>query len=440
MIATLSTSAAPRLRVTIFFTLLAAACSLAGPAPLRWQVDVARPQPRDWEVFQGETVILAPLLTAGGAALDLAGETFACYYQTNGMASNWWSFAAAPGDATGEVYATWSPLHDCGAARYTFFISAAGSNGANYRAYGRLAMRSAPGATPSVLPAPTAFTDALALWGSNYVRETVGASGAVWRAEWRAVALTNEQDLAALRTYHYGSPDIIESPANWFEFDGAGTITEYLYEAGREAVVVPWAIDGVPVVSIGQQAFVAYFGWPEDLGDPITSVVLPRCTTNISNAAFFFCTYLAAATLPNVVSIGHNAFTGNLALHSVTFDCDAPTAGLYVYPDYVAVTNYVKSPTATGWGATFCDQPVVRLPLYGDGSGLSGVLQPADVAAHNSNDLAHAGLVRTNQVAPVSFSNLVSFFGNTRYADVATNLNHTLVVSNGHWLIISEAR
>jgi hypothetical protein len=46
-------------------------------------------------------------------------------------------------------------------------------------------------------------------------------------------ALTAEQDLAALRTYHYGSPDIVESPAEWFVFDGAGTITAFNWEAGR---------------------------------------------------------------------------------------------------------------------------------------------------------------------------------------------------------------
>jgi hypothetical protein len=47
-------------------------------------------------------------------------------------------------------------------------------------------------------------------------------------------ALTAEQDLAALRAYHYGSPDIVESPAEWFAFDGAGTITAFNWEAGRD--------------------------------------------------------------------------------------------------------------------------------------------------------------------------------------------------------------
>ncbi|NLL35877.1 MAG: hypothetical protein GX257_11325, partial [Clostridiales bacterium] len=40
---------------------------------------------------------------------------------------------------------------------------------------------------------------------------------------------TTQQVEAALRTYHYGSPDIVESPAEWFVFDGAGTIVAFNY-------------------------------------------------------------------------------------------------------------------------------------------------------------------------------------------------------------------
>jgi hypothetical protein len=41
----------------------------------------------------------------------------------------------------------------------------------------------------------------------------------------------------------------------WFAFDGAGTITAFNWEAGRENVVIPWEIGGVPVTAIGANAF-----------------------------------------------------------------------------------------------------------------------------------------------------------------------------------------
>ena len=62
-------------------------------------------------------------------------------------------------------------------------------------------------------------------------------------------AITNEQDLAALRAY--GSPDTVESPTNWFVFNGAGTITAFNWAAAN---VIPWAIGGVPVTTIGARA------------------------------------------------------------------------------------------------------------------------------------------------------------------------------------------
>ena len=147
--------------------LLAAGTAAAAPALLRWQTDVARPQPRDWEVFQGETVVLAPVMTEGGAGVDLSGSTCALWYQTNGMAGAWWSVPAATGTVAGEVRATWSPTNDCGAARYNYFVAAASPAGTMYRAHGRLVMRHAPGAAPAILAAPTTLTDAMQAWADS---------------------------------------------------------------------------------------------------------------------------------------------------------------------------------------------------------------------------------------------------------------------------------
>ena len=214
-------------------------------------------------------------------------------------------------------------------------------------------------------------------------------------------AITAEADLAALRTHHYGSPDIVESPAEWFTFDGAGTITWYSFEAGRENVVIPWAIGGVPVTAIGGSAFefrdITSLIAPKTvmaIGDytfsycgSLTSVSLPQVTsigdhvfsgcssltslnlpqiTSIGNYAFYSCTSLTTINLPQVTSIGDSAFFFCLTLTSVHAGQNAPAEAGGVFADITPPpTVYVTDPQATGWGAVWNGAPVVRPPLYG---------------------------------------------------------------------------
>ena len=192
-------------------------------------------------------------------------------------------------------------------------------------------------------------------------------------------AITNEQDLAALRAYHYGSPDIVESPAEWFSFDGAGTITAFNWQAGRENVVIPWAIGGVPVTAIGDNAFVmsgvvsviapqtvttvynnafAYCG-------ALTSLVIPQ-VTSIGESAFYSCFALTPISLPQATAIGDSAFYYCLMLTSVRMGQNAPAEATDVFANITPPpTVYVTDPQATGWGAVWNGAPVVRPPLYG---------------------------------------------------------------------------
>jgi hypothetical protein len=242
-------------------------------------------------------------------------------------------------------------------------------------------------------------------------------------------AITAEQDLAALRAYHYGSPDIVESPAEWFGFDEVGTITAFNWEAGRENVVIPWAIGGVPVTAIGAEAFFdpgAYLGFPvtsviapqtvttignsafnscgslasvslpqaTTIGDgafnncdslasvslpqaqtfgnsafsscgSLASVSLPQATT-IGDGAFYYCYSLASVSLPQATTIGNNAFSFCTSLTSVRMGQNAPAEATEVfYGIDPPPTVYVTNPQATGWGDTWNGAQVVRPPLYG---------------------------------------------------------------------------
>jgi hypothetical protein len=217
-----------------------------------------------------------------------------------------------------------------------------------------------------------------ASWRVNGVESSVSSTPS---------ALTNEQDRAAFRAYHYGSPDIIESPDSWFLTDGAGMITNFLYQSGRENVVIPWKINGVAITEIGEYAFTYYdsglefrLGWPS-----LNSVICPKSVTIIRERAFAYsgiseikmpgvlqlwrasflgCLHLTSVELPSsLVDITEDAFRECFFLTSVTFLGNIPTIGPNVYYNADNVTNYVSS-TSTGWGSFFGDRPVVRKTIF----------------------------------------------------------------------------
>ena len=135
-----------------------------------------------------------------------------------------------------------------------------------------------------------------------------GQTGAVSITAVGLGALNNEQDLAALRTYHYGRADIVETATNWFAFDGTGTITGYSYGAPAD-VVIPWEIGGVAVTNIGISAFLDPESEPEGYGYPITTVTLPRSVISVGESAFYRCSSLTSVSMPAVTSIGAYSFS-----------------------------------------------------------------------------------------------------------------------------------
>lgn len=130
--------------------------------------------------------------------------------------------------------------------------------------------------------------------------------------------------------------------------------------------------------------------------------------TSIGDGCFRNCIGLTDLRFPNVVSVGPSAFSGCSNLVSITFSRDAPSQNSYVFNNIPAnqVTIYVDNPIATGWGETWNEMPVVRLPVYGSGAGLSGITAE-QVGAYSENnpsnyttiayvDSATNGLVRAS--------------------------------------------
>jgi hypothetical protein len=232
-------------------------------------------------------------------------------------------------------------------------------------------------------------------------------------------ALTNETDPVwgvvsnAVRAGAAAGATAWQNPAsatNWtWTSDGTNiTLTGY---TGPNDVVIPDMLDGLPVTgfgtifdsteitSISGGANVAVIGdFAFSYCTALTSVSLPSAVTLgryalrnctaltsvnlpsaviVGNVAFYGCTALSSISLPSAVTVVTNGFYNCPALTSVYFSQNAPAEEPDVY-DTPNVTNYVTSPTATGWTNSWNGRPVVRLPVYadnfyGDGSGLTNI-------------------------------------------------------------------
>ncbi len=106
---------------------------------------------------------------------------------------------------------------------------------------------------------------------------------------------------------YQGSGLSLFTPLNngfWYAIDG-GSISILGYIGTNQNVIVPTTISGLPVTSVGDNAFINHNG--------ITSVTIPNSVVTLGNSAFFGDSNLTSVTIPDsVVNFGTNAF-GNSA-------------------------------------------------------------------------------------------------------------------------------
>lgn len=110
---------------------------------------------------------------------------------------------------------------------------------------------------------------------------------------------------------------------------GAIAITGYIGSGGD--VVIPDIINGLPVTSIEDSAFL--------FRSNLTGIAMPNSVTNIGRAAFGECTSLTSITLPtNVTTVGDLAFT-DCKLSSVRIPDGVTHIGLGTFGGCIALTN-----------------------------------------------------------------------------------------------------
>ena len=132
--------------------------------------------------------------------------------------------------------------------------------------------------------------------------------------------------------------------------DNTIAITGYTGVGG--AVTLPSAIAGLPVTSIGSDAF----AWNATL----TSVTIPAGVTRIEAGAFSSCTSLTSVTIPaGVIKIGDEAFELSTNLTGVYFRGNASAHNRSLFSGDNNATVYYL-PGTQGWSGTYAGRPTAQ--------------------------------------------------------------------------------
>jgi len=132
----------------------------------------------------------------------------------------------------------------------------------------------------------------------------------------------------------------------WYYKATNGTVTITGYSGFGGAVVTPSEVNGLPVVSIGDQALAGR--------NELTSVAVGTNVINIGNGAFSGCNNLTNVTMANsVTTIGYDAFSECENLISVTIPNGVTTIGEGAFADCNSLTGVTipNSVSTIGEGA-----------------------------------------------------------------------------------------
>jgi hypothetical protein len=192
--------------------------------------------------------------------------------------------------------------------------------------------------------------------------------------------------------------------------DNTITITKYTGPGGD--VVIPPAINGLPVTVIGDSAF-------EDV-TTMTGVTIPDSVTNIEYYAFYDCSSLTNVMIGNNVSfIGDKAFSFCTSLTGITIPASVAAIGQNVFLDcssLSAITVEAANPFYSDVNGILIDKVNNRLIQCPEGKA-GGVAVPDGVTIIENEAFAYcSGL--THVTIPASVTNIgdYAFWGCTGLA------------------------
>jgi len=197
------------------------------------------------------------------------------------------------------------------------------------------------------------------------------------------------------------------SPCQYGDFrywvsNGTVIISEYIGSGG--AVVIPSAIDGKPVVCIGDYALS-----PCRACTGLTSVTIPNSVTRIGNNAFTDARNLTSVAIPNsVTSIGDNAFTFCIVLTSVAIgNCVASIGdGAFSYcPNLTSIVVGASNATYSSQDGVLYNKAKTELIQYPGGKS-GGITIPNGVTRIKDNAFA-----RCSGLTSVTLGNSVASIG-----------------------------
>ena len=123
-----------------------------------------------------------------------------------------------------------------------------------------------------------------------------------------------------------------------YSVSGIGTCTD-------KNVVIPAAYNGLPVTSIGIEAFNGC--------SSLTSITIPDSVTSIGDDAFYKCSSLTSITIPDsVTSIGNYAFSGCRSLTRITIPDSVTSIGNYAFKYCTNLTSITIPDSVTSIGSS----------------------------------------------------------------------------------------
>jgi hypothetical protein len=221
-----------------------------------------------------------------------------------------------------------------------------------------------------------------------------------------AYYITNTNNIALSS---YFSTRVTQMVFTYSVASGSATITGFTSKTYAGSLVTPITLGGVPVTSVGENAFKDYTG--------LTSITIPASVTNINAGAFINCASLETVTFASgsqLLIIGIAAFEGCTSLKSITIPSSVISINnnaFFTCSSLMAIT-IPSSVTSIGNGA-FENATSLKTMTFASGSKLTIIGNHAFQNATSLTSIVIPALVEIIEEAVFLNSGLTTMYVST---------------------------